>query len=181
MLVVLACASAGCASSLFPEDLTRTVNRSLTLAEIKADPQAHLGEHVILGGDIIKAIPKPLDTEIEILARRLGGGDVPEGGDGSTGRFLVRTAGFLDPAIYARGRRLTVLRTGAGTRGPGGGRRRLRVSGDPRGAPQALARGRPVARRRVSAGAPRHADRPLLALAGAYFLTLTDEKVPGSM
>ena len=115
MLVALACASAGCASSPFPEELTRTVNRSLTLAEIKADPQAHLGEHVILGGDIIKAIPKPRDTEIEILARRLSGGDVPEGGDGSTGRFLVRTAGFLDPAIYARGRRLTVLGTVAGT------------------------------------------------------------------
>src|SRR5262249_37737279 len=79
------------------------------------DPQAHLGEHVILGGDIIKAIPKPRDTEIEILARRLGGGDVPEGGDGSTGRFLVRTGGFLDPAIYTRGRRLTVLGTVAGT------------------------------------------------------------------
>jgi outer membrane lipoprotein len=111
MLVALACASAGCASSPFPEELTRTVNRSLTLAEIRADPQAHLGEQVILGGDIIKAIPRPRDTEIEILARRLGGGDVPEGGDGSTGRFLVRTAGFLDPAIYTRGRRLTVLGT----------------------------------------------------------------------
>jgi outer membrane lipoprotein len=115
MVVALACASAGCASSPFPEELTRTVNRSLTLAEIKADPQAHLGAHVILGGDIIKAMPKPHDTEIEILARRLGGGDVPEGGDGSTGRFLVRTAGFLDPAIYTRGRRLTVLGTVAGT------------------------------------------------------------------
>src|SRR5262245_2984343 len=115
VLMALAGLSAGCASSPFPEDLTRTVNRSLRLAEIRADPHAHLGEHVILGGDIIKATPKPGDTEIEILARRLGGGDVPEGGDGSTGRFLVRTAGFLDPAIYARGRRLTVLGTVAGT------------------------------------------------------------------
>src|SRR5262249_61387224 len=92
MLVALACASAGCASSPFPEELTRTVNRSLTHAEIKADPQAHLGEHVILGGDIIKASPKPRDTEIEILARRLGGDDVPEWADVSTRRLPVRTA-----------------------------------------------------------------------------------------
>ena len=115
LAMLVALAYAGCASSPFPEELTRTVNGSLTLAEIRADPQARLGEHVILGGDIIKATPKPRDTEIEILARRLGGGDVPEGGDGSTGRFLVRTAGFLDPAIYTRGRRLTVLGTVAGT------------------------------------------------------------------
>jgi outer membrane lipoprotein len=115
VLMAFACASAGCASSPFPETLTRTVNRSLTLAEIRADPHAHLGEHVILGGDVIKATPKPGDTEIEILARRLNSGDAPEGGDGSTGRFLLRTAGFLDPAIYARGRRLTVLGTLVGT------------------------------------------------------------------
>ena len=115
LLVALAGLSAGCASSPFPEDLTRTVNRSLSLAEIRADPPAHLGEHVILGGDIIKTIPKPGDTEIEILARKLDGGDAPERGDGSAGRLLVRTAGFLDPAIYARGRRLTVLGAVAGT------------------------------------------------------------------
>jgi len=115
VLVALAGLGAGCASSPFPEDLTRTVNRSLSLAEIRADPPAHLGEHVILGGDIIKTTPKPGDTEIEILARKLGGGDAPERGDGSAGRFLVRTAGFLDPAIYAPSRRLTVLGTVAGT------------------------------------------------------------------
>jgi len=115
VLVALAGLGAGCARSPFPEDLTRTVNRSLSLTEIRADPPAHMGEHVILGGDIIKTTPKPGDTEIEILARKLGGGDAPERSDGSTGRFLVRTAGFLDPAIYARGRRLTVLGTVAGT------------------------------------------------------------------
>src|SRR5215471_10798405 len=119
MLVALTCA--GCASSPFPEELTRTVNRSLTLAEIRADPQAHLGEHVTLGGDIIKAIPKPRDTEIEILARRLGRGDAPEGGGGSTGRFLGRTAGFLDPTISTRGRRPTGPGAAAGSaQRPGG-------------------------------------------------------------
>ena len=115
VLVALAGLGAGCARSPFPEDLTRTVNRSLSLTEIRADPPAHMGEHVILGGDIIKTTPKRGDTEIEILARKLGGGDAPERSDGSTGRFLVCAAGFLDPAIYARGRRLTVLGTVAGT------------------------------------------------------------------
>ncbi len=34
--------------------------------------------------------------------------------DSTNGRFLVRTPEFLDPAIYAPGRRLTVLGTVAG-------------------------------------------------------------------
>jgi outer membrane lipoprotein len=105
---------AGCATTPFPEELTRSVNRALTLKELRAQPKAHIGARVILGGDIVATVPKPGETEIEVLSRRLGGGDVPERGDRTDGRFLVRTREFLDPAVYARGRRLTVLGTVAG-------------------------------------------------------------------
>jgi len=104
----------GCASAPFPEELTRSVNRSLTLTQIRADPRAHLGARVMLGGEVLVAIPKAGGTEIEVLAHRLDRGDAPERGDTSSGRFLVRTPDFLDPAIYARGRRITVLGTVAG-------------------------------------------------------------------
>jgi outer membrane lipoprotein len=105
---------AGCATTPFPEELTRSVNRALTLKELRAQPKAHIGARVILGGDIVATVPKPGETEIEVLSRRLGGGDVPERGDRTDGRFLVRTREFLDPAVYARGRRLTVRGTVAG-------------------------------------------------------------------
>ena len=105
----------GCASAPFPEELTRSVNRSLTLTQIRADPRAHLGARVMLGGEVLVAIPKAGGTEIEVLAHRLDRGDAPERGDTSSGRFLVRTPDFLDPAIYARGRRITVLGTVAGS------------------------------------------------------------------
>jgi outer membrane lipoprotein len=107
--------AAGCATAPFPEALTRSVNRSLTLAQIRADPRAQLGAHVILGGDILATTPKAGETEIEVLSRPLNRGDAPERSDSSSGRFLVRTAEFLDPAIYARGRRITVLGTVAGS------------------------------------------------------------------
>ncbi len=115
-LVVVAAALfvAGCAAAPFPEALTRSVNRSLSLAEIRANPQAHAGAQVILGGEILATTPKPGETEIEVLSRALDNGDAPEQSDRSSGRFLVRTPGFLDPAIYARGRRITVLGTVAG-------------------------------------------------------------------
>ena len=105
---------AGCAAAPFPEALTRSVNRSLSLAEIRANPQAYAGARIILGGEILATTPKPGETEIEVLSRSLDHGDAPERGDRSLGRFLARTAGFLDPAIYARGRRITVLGTVAG-------------------------------------------------------------------
>ena len=117
-LVLVAAAAlfgAGCATAPFPEDLTRSVNRSLTLAQIRADPRAHLGARVILGGDILATTPKAGETEIEVLARRLDSGDAPERSDRSSGRVLVRAPEFLDPAIYARGRRVTVLGTVAGS------------------------------------------------------------------
>jgi len=106
--------SAGCASAPFPDDTLRGVDRALTLNALRASPAAHRGARVILGGQIIATMPKPGATEIEVLSRRLRDGGAPEGGDRSDGRFLVRTAKFLDPAIYAPGRRLTVLGTVTG-------------------------------------------------------------------
>ena len=114
LAVMAALLVTGCAASPFPEALTRSVDRSLSLAQIRADPQAHRGAQVILGGEILATAPKTGETEIEVLARRLDGGDAPERTDASPGRFLARMPGFLDPAVYARGRRVTVLGTVAG-------------------------------------------------------------------
>jgi outer membrane lipoprotein len=116
-LVVLAAVAlwaAGCASSPFPETLTRSVNRSVTLAQIRVDATAYTGARVIVGGEILATTPKAGETEIEVLSRSLDGGDAPERSDRSPGRFLARTPEFLDPAIYSRGRRITVLGTVAG-------------------------------------------------------------------
>ena len=82
---------------------------------IRSNPQAHQGARVILGGEIVATTTKPSETEIEVLSRPLGGGDVPERSDRTDGRFLVRAREFLDPAVYARGRRLSVLGTIAGS------------------------------------------------------------------
>src|SRR5207249_9807575 len=100
-------------ASPFPEALTRSVNRSLSVAQIRGDPQAYRGARVILGGEILVTVPKAGETEIEVLSRRLDSGDAPERSDSSSGRFLVRMPGFLDPAVYARGRRVTVRGAGA--------------------------------------------------------------------
>ena len=113
-LVFVAMITAGCATSPFSEDLARSADRALTLRELRSDPTAHVGARVMLGGEILATIPKPGETEIEVLSRTLRADGVPERGDSTNGRFLLRTPDFLDPAVYAPGRRLTVLGTVAG-------------------------------------------------------------------
>jgi outer membrane lipoprotein len=100
----------GCVSA-FPDDALRGVNRELTLSALRADPAASVSQRAILGGEILATQPRVGDTEIEVLGRRLRSDDSPERSDRSDGRFLVRASGFLDPAVYAAGRRITVVGT----------------------------------------------------------------------
>lgn len=111
--LVIAIALAGCAST-FPKETLRDVNRSLSVAELRRAPEAYLNEKVMLGGEILATRPKVGETEIEVLSRPLGDDERPDRTDRSGGRFLIRTQEFLDPAVYANGRRITVVGRVAG-------------------------------------------------------------------
>ena len=108
--LLLALLLGGCVTA-FPKEVTQTADRSITLAALRADPVAQVGKRVILGGEILTTRAKTGETEIEILGRKLNSDDSPDPSDRSDGRFLVRTAQFLDPAVYAQGRRVTILGT----------------------------------------------------------------------
>ena len=99
---------AGCATA-FPDEVMRTVNTQITADVLRAAPDAFKGQRVIVGGEILATQPRPGDTEMELLTRRLQGDDSPERGDRSAGRVLLRTKEFLDPAVYAQGRRVSVI------------------------------------------------------------------------
>ena len=109
--MALAVTLGGCISA-FPDEVLRGVDPSLTVAALRAGPPgAHLNARVMLGGEVLSTLPKVGETEMEVLARRLGSSGSPERSDLSEGRFLVRTKGFLDPAVFATGRRVTVVGT----------------------------------------------------------------------
>jgi outer membrane lipoprotein len=105
---LLAILVGGCATA-FPESVMRTVDTRITADELANQPAALKGARVILGGDILAVQPRPGLTEIELLTRRLRGDDSPERSDRSPGRALLHTPEFLDPAVYAPGRRVTVV------------------------------------------------------------------------
>jgi len=106
--VALAVVLGGCAP-VFPREVMRTVDTQVTAEELRRDPIAYKGRRVLVGGEILSTQPRPGQTEIELLARRLRSDDFPERSDRSPGRLLLRSPDFLDPAVYAAGRRITVV------------------------------------------------------------------------
>jgi outer membrane lipoprotein len=98
---------ASCAPVLSDRSISEA-DRSLTFQELQKNPDAYKGKVVILGGKIISTTVKEKETWMEILQEPLDRQYKPEMKDISSGRFLVIFQGFLDPAIYAPGRRVTV-------------------------------------------------------------------------
>src|SRR5512147_3008799 len=67
------------------------------------------GQHVRWGGEIINVEPRADSTCFEVLARELYSDARPvRRSDHSDGRFIACGQGFYDPAVYTKGRDLTV-------------------------------------------------------------------------
>ena len=100
--------AAGCAPA-FPRETLDRLNRNISFAELKKDPERFKGAWVMLGGTIIATRNTREGTLMEILQQPLDTGGKPLGTDLTEGRFLVQTDVFLDSAVYHRGRMITVV------------------------------------------------------------------------
>ncbi len=78
------------------------------LNEVRANPGAHSGQRVRWGGRIARVENQAHDTLIEIVQQPLLSNGLPETTPTSTGRFLARFDRFVDPVIFAPGKRVTV-------------------------------------------------------------------------
>lgn len=98
----------GCSS--VPETIREAPPDAPPLQVVRqAPPEAYLGAQVRWGGTISRTENLQDKTRIEIVARSLYNDGEPKQVDTSAGRFLAVIGGFLDPAIYATGRRLTIV------------------------------------------------------------------------
>lgn len=104
---------AACATPISPE-MTKEVDQSISFESLLREPAAFNGKTVLLGGDIIKTENLPEKTLIIMLQRSLDSKTKPIEADGSKGRFIISVPGFLDPAIYRQGRKITVVGRVAG-------------------------------------------------------------------
>ncbi len=79
------------------------------MAEARARGAAAVGARVRWGGRILSVENTAEATWLEVLALALGTDGEPDRDAPSEGRFLARVAGFLDPAVYAPDRLITLV------------------------------------------------------------------------
>ena len=83
------------------------VDKNLRFREVFSNPDAFTGRVVMWGGVIIEAKNQKEGTLLEVLQKPLDWVGQPQEGDESEGRFLALHEGFLDTALYAKGREIT--------------------------------------------------------------------------
>lgn len=98
----------GCASNI-PQSIRTDVGAPLSIAQVQVDPLGSSGKSVRWGGEILSVINHAKSSDVVVLRRALfnSGEPKPEGGEGK--RFVARLPGFVDPADFTRGQRLTVV------------------------------------------------------------------------
>jgi outer membrane lipoprotein len=107
MLCTLVLLLGACAPVISPQ-LMEQVDRNLTYGSLTSRPDEAKGKIVLLGGTIVQTVPKPEETEIEVVQKQVSSSGEPYLTDNSEGRYLVVVNRFLDPAIYRSGRDITV-------------------------------------------------------------------------
>ena len=104
LLVLTSLVMLGCQSApLLPVPKTNP-----PVAAVQSNPDAHKDQVVTWGGVILSSEAKKDGTEITILAKRLSSSTRPIESDVSLGRFITNINGFLDPAVFAPGREMSV-------------------------------------------------------------------------
>jgi outer membrane lipoprotein len=105
----------GCTYAISP-GMTERADKTLTFAQLQADPDTFKGKLVILGGTIAHTGNTTQGTLIEVVQKPLDFWGKPKRTDRTGGRFLVRHPGYLDVMIFAPGREITVAAEVEGTR-----------------------------------------------------------------
>ena len=113
LLLAAALVLAGCAGTV-PDPISDAPETVPQPGEVRAEPARFEQARVRWGGTIVAVSNKAEFTEVELVARPLDDRGRPRDVDRSYGRILARVSGFLDPAVHAGGRELTVTGTVTG-------------------------------------------------------------------
>jgi len=97
----------GCAYPI-SKQVREEVTADVTFPMVMRDPSAYVGDIVLWGGYIIRTENLKEGVEIFVLETPLDHWEEPEPEHYSRGRFIAKTAKFLDPEVYAKGRKITL-------------------------------------------------------------------------
>ncbi|UCF92865.1 MAG: Slp family lipoprotein [Desulfobacterales bacterium] len=94
--------------SVMSKDIRSQAEPRLPFKAIAQEPNRYAGQTVILGGYILDNRLGADETTLTVIQSPLTRRDEPKSKDRSEGRFIVSHAGFLDPEVYAKDRKITV-------------------------------------------------------------------------
>lgn len=97
-----------CAHVISQESLKK-VDPDLTFQILIKHPDRYQRKQILAGGRILSTEVREGETWVKVLQHPLDWKQKPKNTDESYGRFFIRFRGFLDPAIYTSGKRITVL------------------------------------------------------------------------
>ena len=97
----------GCSHVISRTNLEK-IDRSVSLEQLMKAPEKYVGKIVLLGGEIVNAVNRKEGTYLEVLQKEVDSYGRPLESDKTRGRFLIIYEGYLDSAIFSRGRPLTV-------------------------------------------------------------------------
>lgn len=107
LLTILLLFVAGCAH-VVSDKMRSMQDRDISLTQLFRQPELYKGRIVIMGGIIAGSLNTEEGTYIEVVEKPLDYLGRPEDTDRSLGRFLILHDGYIDTAIYARSRKVTV-------------------------------------------------------------------------
>ena len=105
--MLIALVPIGC-GHVISDAVRRQVDPAVSLHALRANPEAFKGRMVLLGGQIVQTSNTPEGSTLEVLHKPLDSVDRPGFTDYSEGRFMARCTHYLDPAVYTRGRDVTI-------------------------------------------------------------------------
>jgi outer membrane lipoprotein len=107
LILLFLLVSAGCAS-VISKGLREEISKDITFKEVIKDPEAYKGKVVLFSGIILGSKNTKEGTLMEMLQKPADIEGRPKDIDESHGRFLALYDGYLDTAIYSRGREALV-------------------------------------------------------------------------
>lgn len=107
LLVIVALLGMGCGHTVSPS-VRQQAQPPIPFQDLHSNPEAFTGRTVILGGEIINTLNTENHTFVEVLQKPLDRSDAPRFTDKTAGRFMARCDTYLDPAVYAKDRQVTI-------------------------------------------------------------------------
>ena len=100
----------GCSYAISPE-YVRQADSTISLHEIKQDPEIYQGKLVIIGGTIVQVSSTDHGTLLEVVERSLDYWGRPKRTKETGGRFMLSHPAHLNTLLYAPGREITAAAT----------------------------------------------------------------------